>query len=138
MDNSNHLAPKERKRIHREEEGFTTLEGNNESIHNVMDGSTKFLYLPRGGGGGGGANLKAPNPLPVKSEVGAFFLIALLPPSLIEIVSPSLREKSREPPGGRWGEAAGEFDEEEEEFEDSFGGDCRFDQSLLLERSQLL
>lgn len=60
-----------------------------------------------------------PTPSPAPCPAG-LFLIALAPPSLIEIVSPSFREKSRAPLEGRCGEVPEE--EEDEAGAVSFGG----------------
>lgn len=72
--------------------------------------------------------MNPPRPPPAPPPgAGAFFLVDM-PPSLIEMVSPSLREKSR---AGWAGAEEGEDDEEEEEegVARILGGFCRFDQS---------
>lgn len=74
-----------------------------------------------------------PSPPPPPPAGGSARFFVDVPPSLIEIVSPALSEKSCDGAGGRAVELLLEEEEvEDEEVESaaSFGGFCRLDQSV--------
>lgn len=74
-------------------------------------------------------------PPPAPAFAGSAFFLVDMPPSLIEIVSPTLSEKSCDGCAVVEEELVEDEDDEEGASGTSFGGFCRFDQSVCANRS---